>query len=163
MALKPPQSLPNLQTRSLSPTSSSTSSRASSRARPIKPGNVPDIRSDEATVNFVKRVLRPNVAQNASATSSQASGVQELLPPLTSSNEVDLQLYAFIALIIQECVQVWYARFTPDQSFVDEVVQIIAHCTRAIEERARKTNLEELLLDDLPNLLDAHIFGLSLL
>ena len=88
--------------------------------------------------------------------------IEELLPPLTSSNDVDLELYALIAVIIQEFVCSWYARITPDHTFVDEVIRIIAHCTRALEERLRKVDLEELLLDELPALVDAHLSGSSL-
>jgi hypothetical protein len=79
---------------------------------------------------------------------------------LTSSNEVDLQLYAFIAIIIREFVQVWYAKITPDPYFVEEVVRIIAHCTRALEQRFRKVDLESLLLDELPDLIETHVQGI---
>jgi hypothetical protein len=79
---------------------------------------------------------------------------------LTSSNEVDLQLYAFIAIIIREFVQVWYAKITPDPYFVEEVVRTIAHCTRALEQRFRKVDLESLLLDELPDLLETHVQGI---
>lgn len=83
--------------------------------------------------------------------------MDELLPPLTSSNEIDLQLYAILAVILKEFVSVWYSKITPDHVFVDEVIQIIAHCTRALEQRLRKVDLEAILLDELPQLVDAHI------
>lgn len=72
---------------------------------------------------------------------------------------MDLQLYAFIAIIIREFVQTWYAKITPDQVFVEEVVKIIAHCTRALEQRLRKVDLESLLFDELPELLEVHVQG----
>jgi hypothetical protein len=78
---------------------------------------------------------------------------------LTSSNEVDLQLYAFVAIVIRDYVHAWYAKITPDQEFVDEVIQIIAHCTRAIEERLKKVDIELLLLDEIPALFEAHVLG----
>jgi hypothetical protein len=80
---------------------------------------------------------------------------------LTSSNDVDLQLYAFIAIVIREFVYTWYGKITPDQTFVEEVVRIIAHCTRGLEQRLRKVDLEALILDELPELLDAHVKGQS--
>jgi hypothetical protein len=83
------------------------------------------------------------------------------LPPLTSRNDVDLQLYAFIAIIIRDYVQTWYGKITPDESFVTEIVQIIAHCTRALEQRLRKLDLEALLFDELPELLGRHVSGTS--
>lgn len=72
---------------------------------------------------------------------------------------MDLQLYAIISIIIREFVQAWYNKVTPDQLFVEEVVKIIAHCTRALEQRLRNVDLESLLLDELPDLLDVHIQG----
>ncbi len=70
-----------------------------------------------------------------------------------------MQLYALIAIIIREFVQTWYNKITPDQVFVEEVVKIIAHCTRALEQRVRQVDLESLLLDELPELLEVHIEG----
>jgi hypothetical protein len=108
--------------------------------------------SDRATTFLIRRTLCPQIAdKNAS--------ISDLLPPLTSSNDVDLQLYAFIAIIIREFVYNWYAKITPDQTFVEEVVKIIAHCTRGLEQRLRKVDLEALIFDELPELLDAHVRG----
>lgn len=78
---------------------------------------------------------------------------------MTSSNEVDLQLYGIISVIIKEFVQTWYSKITPDQVFVNEVIQVIAHCTRAVEQRLRKVDLEGLLLDEIPGLLEEHLIG----
>jgi hypothetical protein len=72
---------------------------------------------------------------------------------------VDLQLYAIIGVILKEFVQAWYGKITPDHTFVDEVLLIIAHCTRGLEERIRKTDLEGLLLDEIPGLVGDHISG----
>jgi len=76
---------------------------------------------------------------------------------------VDLQLYALIAIIIREFVQTWYSKITPDQVFVEEVVKIIAHLTRALEQRLRKVDLESLLFDELPELLEIHLQGIVLI
>lgn len=85
--------------------------------------------------------------------------LDEILPPLTSSNDIDLQLYALIAIIIKDFVQTWYTKITPDPDFTDEVVQIIAHCTRGLEQRIRQIDLEALIFDELPELIDAHVTG----
>lgn len=61
---------------------------------------------------------------------------------------MDLQLYAYISIIIREFVQTWYGKITPDQTFVEEIVRIIAHCTRALEQRLRKVDLESLVFDE---------------
>jgi hypothetical protein len=91
---------------------------------------------------------------------STPAPIDELLPPLTSSNEVDVELYAFIAIIIREFVHVWYTKITPDHVFVEEVVKIIAHCTRALEQRLRKLDLEAVIFDELPELLETHFNGM---
>lgn len=51
----------------------------------------------------------------------------------------------------------WYAKITPDRAFVDEILQLIAHCTRALEQRLRRVDIAELLLDEIPGLVEAHI------
>ncbi|OTB08042.1 hypothetical protein M426DRAFT_218404 [Hypoxylon sp. CI-4A] len=142
----------------------STASKPSSSSRATPPPSAPrrsarpvssDFLSDKATAAFIRRVL---CAQHlADKGRNSPAPIQDLLPPLTSRNDVDLQLYALIAIIIKEFVQNWYTRITPDETFVDEVVHIIAHCTRALEQRLRKVDLESLLLDELPELLEAHV------
>ena len=116
-----------------------------------------DAVSDRATVFLIRRTLCSQLGDKGRSTPAP---IDELLPPLTSSNEVDLQLYAFISIIIREFVQTWYTKITPDQVFVEEVVKIIAHCTRALEQRLRKVDLESLLFDELPELLEVHVQGI---
>lgn len=115
-------------------------------------------KSDAATSAFVRRVLcASHLKPGADLSNSQS--LEELLPPLTSSNEVDLQLYGLIAVIIKSFVQTWYSKITPDHEFTDEIIQIIAHCTRAFEQRLRRVDLEALLLDEIPDLLNQHAEG----
>ncbi|KAA8568398.1 hypothetical protein EYC84_007432 [Monilinia fructicola] len=113
-----------------------------------------DTISDRSTLLFIRRTLCSHLSEKGR---SSPAPIDEILPPLTSSNEVDLELYAFIAIIIREFVHTWYAKITPDQVFVEEVVKIIAHCTRALEQRLRKVDLESLLFEELPDLLDTHV------
>lgn len=112
-----------------------------------------DATSDKATAAFIRRVLCPTKDRG------HVRPVEELLPPLTSSNEVDLQLYGFVAVVIREFIDPWYTHITSDRGFVDEMIRIVAHCTRALEQRLRQVDLEALLLDDIPNLIDAHLLG----
>lgn len=116
-----------------------------------------DTLSDKATAAFIRRTLCAHQALAEGGTAQKP--IDELLPPLTSSNEVDLQLYALLAIIIKDFVYTWYTKITPDHVFVDEVIQIVAHCTRALEQRLRKVDLEALLLDEIPLLVDAHLTG----
>ncbi|KAI2469219.1 PXA domain-containing protein [Annulohypoxylon bovei var. microspora] len=160
-----PTSLKAPATSSTNPESvTSTGNKASSSPGETPPPSAPrrstrpvssDFLSDKATAAFIRRVL---CAQHlADRGRSTPAPIHDLLPPLTSRNDVDLQLYALIAIIIKEFVQNWYGRITPDETFVSEIVHIIAHCTRALEQRLRNVDLESLLFDELPELLDAHI------
>ncbi|KAF2403636.1 hypothetical protein EJ06DRAFT_471751 [Trichodelitschia bisporula] len=136
---------------------------APSVSRPVEAVNKPviDALSDKATAAFIRRTLCSHHALSASGEKGRSTPrpIDELLPPLTSSNEVDLQLYAILAVIIKEFVLAWYAKITSDHVFVDEVIHTIAHCTRALEQRLRNVDLEALILDEVPQLVDAHLNG----
>ncbi|KXX76405.1 PXA domain protein 1 [Madurella mycetomatis] len=134
--------------RSVSPQKEGGTARRTARAA------VPDPLSDKATAFLIRRILCP---QHADKGRGSPAPIEDLLPPLTSRNDVDLQLYALIAIILREYVQNWYTKITPDETFVAEIVQIIAHITRALEQRLRKVDLESLLFDELPDLLDKHV------
>lgn len=159
MATAVPRLPPHLQPRT------KAAATTSSLAAPTKPpsptnGNRPkytaaqiaEAVSDKATISLIRRVL-------CSATADKNVTISDLLPPLTSSNEVDIQVYGIVAVIMREFVYAWYSKITPDQVFVDEIVKVIAHVTRALEQRIRKVDLEALLFDELPELLEAHVTG----
>ena len=164
-ALRPPS---NLQPRPKAvPTFSSTSvaansttppqaSRTPSKSRQSSParssGSVDT--SDKATAAFIRRVLCPH---GHGATDLRP--IHELLPPLTSSNDIDFQLYALIAIVVKDLVQSWYGKITPDQDFVREVVRIVAHCTTQLESRLRNVDLESLVFDEVPSLIVNHFHG----
>ena len=120
--------------------------------------------SDKATLFLIRRTLCADQLGGGSGEINSPSitssvPVEELLPPLTSRNDVDLQLYALLAIVLREFVQNWYNKITPDQTFFREIVHLIAHITRALEERLRGVDLESLLFDELPELLDRHVHG----
>ena len=130
----------------------SSRSRQSSPTRPAAPTAPTDV-SDKATAALIRRVLCPH----AHGSSTELRPIEELLPPLTSSNDVDLQLYAIISIVVKELVYSWYGKITADQGFVEEVVRIVAHCTRALEGRLRKVDVESLLFDEVPELVQDHL------
>ena len=136
-------------------------SRPASHSRhpsPVRSATNTDV-SDTSIIILVRRVLCPHSHNNA----GRERPIEEILPPLTSSNEVDLQLYAIIAVVIKDLVQSWYAKITPDQGFVEEIMKIIAHCTRSLESRMRCIDLESLVLDEIPEVVERHIWGMYLL
>lgn len=157
-----------LQPRSKSLATSNISSQSASATKdtPLRPATPVTRRSarpppseplsERATLFLIRRTLCSQLGEKGRSTPTP---IDALLPPLTSSNEVDLQLYAYISIIIRDFVQTWYGKITPDQTFVEEVIRIIAHCTRALEQRLRQVDLESLIFDELPELLEAHVQG----
>lgn len=143
---------------STSPITSDITSRPQTPAlRSSNRSSAADPVSDRSTLFLIRRTLCSHLVDKGR---SATVPIEDILPPLTSSNDVDLQLYAYIAIIIREFVHPWYGKITPDHIFVDEVVKIIAHCTRALEQRIRKVDLQSLLFDELPDLLDVHLRGI---
>ncbi len=108
-------------------------------------------------MSLIRRVL---VAEsNVTDARATPQPLDAVLPPLTSSNEVDIQLYAIIAIVIKDFVNTWYSKITPDHAFIDEVIQIIAHCSLALEQRLRQTDIIELFLNEVPALIERHVAG----
>ncbi|KAK4950797.1 hypothetical protein LTR10_010790 [Elasticomyces elasticus] len=136
--------------------------RQPSRVRPREDGVPEGVRGlqNDATVTFIKRVLctKTVVPGPGETTAHEVNGrLEDLLPPLTSRRDLDVQLYALLAIILSQFVQSWYNRITPDNEFIEEVVRIIAHCIRGLEQRLKLCDLESLLLDELPALLSDHL------
>lgn len=142
-----------------SPASSTTQQSSNAPNRPrfrknISRDDFADATSEKATTALIRRVLCPQ-AGNYGVSAQQSP--EELLPPLTSSNDVDRQLYALVAIIVKEFVYSWYSRITSDQALVNEVLQVIAHCTRALEQRLRQVDVAQLVLDEIPALVETHV------
>ncbi|RGP76518.1 hypothetical protein FSPOR_101 [Fusarium sporotrichioides] len=138
-----------------SPLSTDAASTATASPRRSTRPSTTDPLSDRATSLLIRRTLcSPQLGDKSR---DAQVPIDELLPPLTSRNDVDLQLYAILAIVLREFVQSWYNKITTDESFVAEVLHIIAHCSRALEQRFRKVDLETLVLDEIPDLLDKHI------
>ncbi len=152
-----PKSIATSGNRSVTASATSISPRPSSQSRQSSPARAtPNTdASDKAAIALVRRVL----CSPAHAGYVDQRPIEEHLPPLTSSNDVDLQLYALIAILVKDLVQSWYGKITPDQAFVEELVRVIAHCTRALEERLRNVDLKALVFDEIPGLIESHVLG----
>lgn len=149
---RPPAPRPKSVTFDTEPPSSAAA--ASPSRRSTRPHTL-DPLSDRATSLLIRRTLcSPQLGDKSR---DAQVPIDELLPPLTSRNDVDLQLYAILAIVLREFVQSWYNKITTDENFVAEVLHIIAHCSRALEQRFRKVDIETLVLDEIPDLLDKHI------
>ncbi|EFX00238.1 pxa domain containing protein [Grosmannia clavigera kw1407] len=131
------------------------STAAQPQALTPTPTPTPTATATTSTISIAPTTSIPTTT--TSATPPPQTPIEELLPPLTSRNDVDLQLYALLAVVVREFVQTWYCRITTDSQLATEIVHIFAHCTRALEQRLRKADLEGLVFDELPALLDNHV------
>ncbi|RMZ82592.1 hypothetical protein DV738_g1570, partial [Chaetothyriales sp. CBS 135597] len=147
MTAAPSKPKPKPKPRTAAVPSQPKAAPASSRSAPSD-----DFLSDKATVALIRRVLVSDEASNGTQQPLEA-----VLPPLTSSNAIDTQLYAILAVVIKDFVQSWYSVITPDRAFTDEIIHTIAHCTRALEQRLRQTDVIALLLDEVPALVEKHM------
>ncbi|KAK8213565.1 hypothetical protein M8818_002867 [Zalaria obscura] len=118
-------------------------------------------------------IISAMVSSCLNLASSALKDLSNIIPAIRQSthhfpgqhiSEVTKSLTPALQLLIQLLRQLdefagidsWYSKITPDHEFIDEIIHIIAHCTRGLEQRLRKVDLEALLLDDLPAVLLAH-------
>lgn len=124
--------------------------------KPVKEASSFGPSSLQTTLALIQKILTPD--RNL-ATQTVPTSIEEILPPLTSSNDVDIELYAILAIVIKDFVNTWYTKITSDHGFVEEIIQIIAHCSRALEQRLRRVDTAALVLDEIPLLIQAHLNG----
>lgn len=115
-----------------------------------------------STLALIQRILAPEKQVEIDVQAKQTT-IEELLPPLTSSNEVDLELYAILAIVIKDFVNPWYSKITTDHMFTEEIIQVFAHCSRSLEQRLRHVDRAVLLLDELLLLLEQHVKGIKII
>lgn len=123
------------------------------KIRPTSPPATTAEEAEQRTLLLIRRVLCAHAAPT--------TPLEDLLPALTSSREINIQLYAFVAIIARDFVLSWYSDISNDHAFVDEIVALIAHLTTSLEERVRCVDLEVLLLDEVPAIVDQHVGGMS--
>jgi hypothetical protein len=90
---------------------------------------------------------------------SHHGDIEQVLPPLTSSSQVDAALYSIIAIAFRDFVHKWYTEITFDQEFVREILLVISHVTRGLEERLRRVDLDIFGLDDVPGVIWNHVYS----
>lgn len=131
---------------------SSGKAKRPTASRPQTPhSDTPVIPKDSK--EYINRLIRRDLLSNAKI------NPHEVLPTLTCSPAVDLELYALIGLFFQSFVNSWYLSLSTDTEFISELITFVAHVTRDLETRVMKVNVAQLLLDDIPLLLDEHLIA----
>lgn len=82
---------------------------------------------------------------------------RDVFPTLTTSPSVDLELYALVGLLFRSFVNRWYKSLSDDTELINELIRVVAHVTRDLEKRLADVDVLELLLDDVPLVLDEHL------
>ncbi|CDK28698.1 unnamed protein product [Kuraishia capsulata CBS 1993] len=113
-----------------------------------------DTNSQEYLENLIRKLFsNPNVKL------TNKTDLQDFLPALTSSQDVDIQTYALIGLFLRQFVMGWYPRISHDTSmeFMGELLGVVAHITRNLQQRCQRIDWSKLLLDELPVVLESHV------
>ena len=110
--------------------------------------------------NLIHKTLYPDQELNSEAT-------ETLLPPLTSSNTLDVSIYALFALLLKNFVYSWYTDkldLGGRDSFTKELVYLLAHISRELQSRITKYDDEfvKLLILDIPYLVGKHIQSIDM-
>lgn len=126
-----------------SPLYSSTNLRGSQSAISISD------KKQSGTEHLIRQIFLPK--------ESHQRDWRDRLPSLTSSDEVNIELYALFGLICRQFIQTWYYKIVDDPAFIYDISTVLAHVTRQLEERVVQIDLYGFLLDELPMILDAHI------
>jgi hypothetical protein len=79
------------------------------------------------------------------------------LPRLKCSEKVAREIYALIGLLLRQFVRSWHSEIIDDSKFVNELVQEISQVVNLIIDRLQRLNLDDLILDDIPYLIDMHL------
>lgn len=111
---------------------------------------------------------RPRPTTQHSKSSTLALHRRILYPPpqqpprilhSTQHATLDPVILDLIALICREYIQSWYSRISPDRDrhLIQQVAAILIHLIQALEVRLAHVDFVELVLLDLPSLLDRHV------
>lgn len=88
----------------------------------------------------------------------QVFGSHDLLP-VTKHESIDLQITAFAAVTVQQCVQSWYGSITNDHEFILEIRAMVITLLQELYRRFEQVDLQMLVMNELPAVLDDHIQG----
>lgn len=89
--------------------------------------------------------------------SSKNRNWRVLLPELTQSDPVNVQLYALIGLLLKQFVQSWHSLITNDKTFLHEILETLANITHKIENRLTLLDFNEIIMNELPMLIQSHV------
>ncbi|CAE6429657.1 unnamed protein product [Rhizoctonia solani] len=135
--------LPKLAHRS--PTVRSQSIR-SGTSEPPKP---------KVPVSLARRLLFPSLPSTTPLPPILTLGLSEDDSALVELNK---ELYDFLALALRAFVQTWWGQITPrDRDLLPQITRVVTHVIQDIEQRASNVDLTNLVLYQIPTLVDLHV------
>jgi hypothetical protein len=106
-------------------------------------------------VSLARRLLFPSLPPTTSLPPILTLGLKDDDPALVELNK---ELYDFLALILRAYVQTWWGLITPrDRDFLPQITQVLTHVIKDIERRASAIDLSNLVLRQIPTLVDLHV------
>ncbi|KAG5440907.1 hypothetical protein PCK2_000062 [Pneumocystis canis] len=90
---------------------------------------------------------------------SKGHNSSDKLPALTRSALVDVEIYSIIAIICRDYINIWYEQMTHDKSFIEELLFLVSHVVKELENRFFTIKHETLFLQSIPMIAIKHING----
>ncbi|KAG9100830.1 hypothetical protein FS749_012549 [Ceratobasidium sp. UAMH 11750] len=124
------------------------------RSQSIRSNNS-ELPKPKIPASLARRLLFPNLPTTTPLPHILTLGLDSNDPALTDLNN---ELYDFLALALRAFVQTWWAQITPrDRDFLPQITRVLSHFIQDIERRASNVDLSNLLLRQIPTLVDLHI------
>ncbi|KAF8679960.1 Proteasome subunit A N-terminal signature Add an annotation, partial [Rhizoctonia solani] len=124
------------------------------RSRSIRSGTS-EPPKPKVPVSLARRLLFPNLPPTTPLPPILTLGLSEDDPTLVELNK---ELYDFLALALRAFVQVWWGQITPrDRDLIPQITRVIIHVIQDIEQRASSVDLSNLVLHQIPTLVDLHV------
>ncbi|KAJ1311602.1 hypothetical protein OPQ81_010079 [Rhizoctonia solani] len=106
-------------------------------------------------VSLARRLLFPTLPPAAPLPPIITLDLPEDDPALVELNK---ELYDFLALALRAFVQTWWGQITPrDKDFMPQITRVITHVIQDIERRASRVDFSNLVLHQIPTLVDLHL------
>jgi hypothetical protein len=124
------------------------------RSQSIRSNNS-EIPKPKIPTSLARRLLFPTLPTTTPLPPIITLGLNADDPSLVDLNN---ELYDFLALALRAFVQTWWSQLTPrDRDFLPQIIRVLSHVIKDIEERASTVDLGSLLLRQIPTLVDFHI------
>ncbi|KAG8689523.1 Proteasome subunit alpha type-2 [Ceratobasidium sp. 423] len=123
------------------------------RSQSIRSGTSEPPKS-KVPVSLARRLLFPTLLPTMPLPPILTLDLSEDDPALVELNK---ELYDFLALALRAFVQTWWGQITPrDRDFMPQITRVVTHVVRDIEQRASRVDLSNLVLRQIPTLVDLH-------